>query len=60
LLVMPYFSFYFKFDGVVTILIYRVVAHFCSFGIPHVWPHSQVSERSETPKTHYSSESALT
>ena len=38
-------------DGVATTPIYGVVAHFCSFGIPHVWPHSQkyTTPRSLTP-----------
>ncbi len=32
------------------------MAHFCSLGIPYVWPRSQVAQ---TPKTHHSSESPL-
>ena len=30
-----------KHDGVVKSPIYCVVAHFCSLGIPYVWPRSQ-------------------
>ena len=30
-----------NFDGVAKTPISCVVAHFCSFGIPHVWPQSQ-------------------